>query len=125
LAKTIEAGASSTDVVIAKGTLTVAESLKLSDLTIKATSDSTLGTRQDIAEIVNAHIKTLKVEIGGSTYTATSSVTDNGDSVTYKISDDMYVSKTSDVKVLVNLSTDETQDTIKFTTSIQGSQFGN
>jgi hypothetical protein len=39
--KTIEAAPSSTDVEISKGTLTVAESIKLSDLVIEATQSST------------------------------------------------------------------------------------
>jgi hypothetical protein len=118
--KTIEAAASSTDVEIAKGTLTVAEPIKLSDLEIEATVDTKDSTRTtalaDDAAYINAHIKTLKVEIGGSTYTATATAA--GTKVTYKITDDMYVSRTSDIRVLVNLTTDDYVDTIKFT-SIQ------
>jgi hypothetical protein len=96
-AKTVEAAASSTDVEIANGTLTVAESIKLEGLTIGAsltTYDSTTvinnatrkvkdteWTTQTITAnndnanaarkaVVSDHIKDLKVEIGGSTYNA-------------------------------------------------------
>jgi hypothetical protein len=57
---TVEAAPTSTDVEIAKGTLTVAEPVKFNSLTIKA----------KVKADAEAVIKTLKVEIGGSTYTA-------------------------------------------------------
>jgi hypothetical protein len=93
-AKTVEAAASSTDVEIANGTLTVAESIKLEGLTIGATltsydsttlaarkvKDATWDTTSITADttaakaarkdVVSNHIKDLKVEIGGSTYNA-------------------------------------------------------
>ncbi len=164
-AKTVEAAASSTDVEIANGTLTVAESIKLEGLTIGAsltTYDSTTvinnatrkvkdteWTTQTITAnndnanaarkaVVSDHIKDLKVEIGGSTYNAkvvdcswkypvkdAADDTDTaiaGSDVCYQVTDEMYVSKTSDVKVLVNLSTNEYKDTITFT-NLRGSSF--
>lgn len=72
--------------------------------------------------MISSHINTLKVEIGGSTYTATATAASDNSKVTYKITDDMYVSRTSDIRVLVNLKASEYVDTIKFT-SIQGSSF--
>ncbi|MBR6908293.1 hypothetical protein IKN40_07635 [bacterium] len=102
-AKTIEAAASSTDVEIARGTLTVAEPIKLEGLVITGTK---LGAKNPI--------KTLKVEIGGSTYTANDPADD--DHPVWKFTDEMYVSKTSDVRVLVSVKSDATADhSITFT----------
>ena len=94
MAKTVEAAPSSTDVVIAKGTLTVAEPIKLETLVIT-------GTLADTS--VNP-IKTLKIEIGGSTYSAENpSAVAGTNKVVWKFTDEIYVSKTSDVRVLANI----------------------
>jgi hypothetical protein len=90
--KTVEAAASSTDVEIAKGTLTVAEPIKLEGLVITGNALGTAGKNP---------IKTLKVEIGGSTYTANDPTGTNP--YVWKFSDEMYVSRTSDVRVLVSV----------------------
>jgi hypothetical protein len=142
MAKTVEAAASSTDVEIANGTLTVSEPVKLEGLVIGATAAASGDTEgvegyKTAEEVVKGHIKDLKVEIGGSTYTAKVvdckkaqyiAVVDNKDtaknmaaassSVCYMVDEEMYVSRTSDVKVLVNLTADNFQRTINFT-SIQ------
>ena len=110
-AKTIEAAASSTDVEIARGTLTVAEPIKLEGLVITGTK---LGAKNPI--------KTLKVEIGGSTYTANDPADD--DHPVWKFTDEMYVSKTSDVRVLVSVKSDATADHSITFTSINWQAFG-
>jgi len=116
--KTIEAAASSTDVEIAKGTLTVAEPIKLEGLVVTGTL---------VAGSTRNPIKTLKVEIGGSTYTAndpTVTCANAGDTCVWKFTDEMYVSKTSDVRVLVAVASNATaNDSITFT-SINGQAFG-
>jgi hypothetical protein len=94
--KTVEAAASSTDVEIAKGTLTVAEPIKLEGLVITGTAGAS----------GNNPIKTLKVEIGGSTYTANDPTGSNP--YVWKFSDEMYVSRTSDVRVLVSVDNSAT-----------------
>lgn len=106
--KVVEAGASSTDVEIANGTLTVVEPIKLEGLTVKSSTPAA----------ATGHIKSLKIEIGGSTYTA-KDVNAAGEFV---FADDIYVSKTSDVKVLVSLTANATKETVKFD-SIRGSSF--
>ena len=139
--KNVEAAASSSDVELANGTLTVSEPVKLEGLVIGAkvkTRDTwasfPAGISTTAAEneyIINQHINDLKVEIGGSTYnakvvacagltypvnaTTTAAHDAAASTVCYKIDDEMYVSKTSDVKVLVNLKWDDHKDVIEFT----------
>ena len=102
MSKTVNAAGSSTDVVIAKGTLTISEPVRLNKIVFEAT-DST--GRQDAS--TSKIIKNLKLEIGGSTYNTTASCNDNTSSkavCTYTTDDDeIYVSKTSDIRVLVDL----------------------
>jgi hypothetical protein len=112
LTKTVEAAASSSDVVIAKGKLTISEPIKLENFVITGWA-STIALSGDSAwsnvneTVVKAHIKDLKLEVNGSTYNA------NMDKVTctngtngkcaFPFEDDIYVSKTSDIRVLANL----------------------
>jgi len=136
-AKTIEAAAGSTDVAIAKGTLTVAEPVKFKEgLTITATTkadpiNSAAKESYTKAQSVKDHINTLKLEIGGSTYNANladtcpaSAKVSKTDYACYVINDEIYVSKTSDVRVLVSLrSSDADKDTIVFS-NIRGESWG-
>jgi hypothetical protein len=102
--KVVEAAASSTDVEIANGTFNVSEPVKLEKFKVKLN-----GTTTAVATNV---IKNLKLEIGGSTYT--SKETPNG-SNEYEFTDDIYVSKNSEVKLLVNLKPTATRDNrVKF-----------
>ena len=107
LTKTVEAAAGSSDVVIAKGKLTISEPVKLEGLKLVASADT--------ADKVKNHIKDLKIEFNGSTYSANTTPDCDGAKCTYTFEDDIYVSKTSDVRVLVNLKGDDTHvDTITF-----------
>jgi hypothetical protein len=107
LTKTVEAAAGSSDVVIAKGTLTISEPVKLEGLKLYASAATNTG--------VTEHIKDLKIEFNGSTYSANSTPSCTAGKCTYTFEDDIYVSKTSDVRVLVNLKGDNTKvDTITF-----------
>jgi hypothetical protein len=72
-------------------------------LTIKTKTESATNKPKKV-------IKTLKVEIGGSTYTA-NDINSNGE---YVINEEVYVSKTSDVRVLVNLTNETNPYTIEF-----------
>ena len=99
--KTVEAAPSSTDVEIANGTLTVAEPIKLEWLSIVGTL--TVANRNPV--------KALKVEIWGSTYTASDvELSDNNKTATWKFTDEMYISKSADVKVLVNVATNASNE---------------
>jgi hypothetical protein len=62
MAKTVNAAASATDVVIAKGTLTISEPVKLPKIKITSTGNKYLAESKECA------IKNVKIEIGGSTY---------------------------------------------------------
>ena len=61
MSKTVEAAPSSTNVVLAKGTLTVAEALKFESKTNSPAL--TIGVKADSQGDAKTHIKTLKVEI--------------------------------------------------------------
>jgi hypothetical protein len=112
MAKTVEAAPSATDVEIAKGTLTIAEPIKLEGLTVNGT----------LAVADKNPIKTLKVEIGGSNYTA-ENPSINGTKVSWTFTDELYVSKTSDIRVLANIyATGDKANTITFD-SIRGASF--
>ena len=124
MSKTVNAAGSSTDVVIAKGTLTLSEPVRLNRITFTAT-DSTGADAGAESKI----IKNLKLEIGGSTYnTSVSCVGGTTAACTYTTDDDeIYVSKTSDIKVLVDLRNvadglSVTFDPLKGT-SIQGKSY--
>jgi hypothetical protein len=97
MSKTVNAAESSTDVVVAKGTLTVSEPVKLSTITFTAKSS-------DMA--ANKIVKNLKLEIGGSTYyTKLDGTCATANDVCNYVTEDseIYVSKTSDIRVLVDL----------------------
>jgi len=108
MAKSVNGAPSATDVVIAKGTLTISEPVKLSKIAITATTGSANAD-------VEKSIREVKFEIGGSTYdTVKSSCTASACTFTTQ-DDDIYVSKTSDVRVLVDIDGEAVADsTIKF-----------
>jgi hypothetical protein len=108
MAKSVNGAPSATDVVIAKGTLTISEPVKLSKIAITATTGS---AKADVAK----SIREVKFEIGGSTYDTVKSSC-NAAACTYTTQDDdIYVSKTSDVRVLVDIDGEAIADsTIKF-----------
>jgi hypothetical protein len=99
MSKTVNAAESSTDVVIAKGTLTVSEPIKLSTITFKTLASNTVKA-SDV-------IKNLKLEIGGSTYYTKLEGTCNANAACSYVTEDseIYVSKTSDIRVLLDLNT--------------------
>ena len=105
LSKTVNGAASATDVVIGKWTLTLAEPIRLGKITIPVTSASSSKTSPKWAADI---IKDLKIEIGGSTYNL---YPDNAALPTKYVTDDdeIFVSKTSDIRVLVNVH-DEAND---------------
>ena len=115
MAKTVEAAPSATDVEIAKGTLTIAEPIKLEGLKVKGTLGSAVNP-----------IKTLKFEVWGSTYTATDPDNCSGLNTvcTWSFEDEIYVSKTSDIRVLVNIKSSwvDKSNTITFE-AVRGASF--
>ena len=114
LTKTVESAAGSSDVVIAKGKLTISEPVKLEDFRIVSTT----------VDAATGHIKNLKLEVNGSTYSANTTPSIAGGKATYSFDDDIYVSKTSDIRVLVDLKWDNASvDTIQFE-NINGQSFG-
>jgi hypothetical protein len=110
LTKTVEAAAGSSDVVIAKGTLTISEPIKLENFVVTgwastiANSGNTTTPWATSENVVKAHIKDLKLEVNGSTYNANlDKVTCTAGKCAFPFEDDIYVSKTSDIRVLANL----------------------
>jgi hypothetical protein len=91
--KTVDAGASYSDVVLAEGTLTVAEPIKLDTLTLGATITPSTGKISQI-------LKKVRLEIGNSSYTATIDDT-NGKLV---FDNEMYISKTAKVKLIADIA---------------------
>ena len=83
--KTVDAGTSYSDVVLAEGTLTVAEPIKLDTLTLNVTAN------KNISQI----LKKVRLEIGNSSYTAT--IDDAGHKLVFD--NEMYISKTSKVRL--------------------------
>ena len=110
MAKTVNAAASATDVVIAKGTLTISEPVKLPKIKITSTGNKYLANAKD------CEIKNVKIEIGGSTYdTEVASLTDEWCNTFTTVDSDIYVSKTSDIRVLVSVDAlANSNDTISF-----------
>jgi hypothetical protein len=99
MSKTVNAAGSSNDVVIAKGTLTLSEPVRLNKIVFTGT-DTLNPTTDNESQI----IKNLKLEIGGSTYNTSVKCSGTPAVCTYTTDDDeIYVSKTSDIRVLVNL----------------------
>ncbi|MBQ9553953.1 hypothetical protein IJU97_03195 [bacterium] len=94
MAKTVNGAQSATDVVLAKGTLTISEPIKLSNIILTGTATPAAQT---------GAIKNLKIEIGGTTYETEQTYPSAGVVVFKTTDDDLYVSKTSDVRVLVDV----------------------
>ncbi|MBQ9553960.1 hypothetical protein IJU97_03230 [bacterium] len=107
LSKTVNGAATSTDIEIARGTLTLSEPVRLGTITIGAVESVEKGS-------TDSHvIKNLKIEIGGSTYNTNASY--SGTSVTFKTDDDeIYVSKTSSIRVLVDINNVADGSTVTF-----------
>ena len=99
LSKTVNAADGSSDVVLGKGTLTVSEPIKFKNITINSTSEDVDANKDSVV------IKDLKIEIWGSTYYLEASCPTAwlAQTCTYKYNEEIYVSKTSDVRILANL----------------------
>jgi hypothetical protein len=101
--KTVDAGVSYSDVVLAEGTLTIAEPIKLDTLVLTATV--TPANSNTLSKI----LKKVRVEIGNSTYTA--DIDDTAKTLTFN--NEIYVSKTSKVKIIADIaSTAEENDRV-------------
>ena len=113
-AKTIEAAAGSTDVEIARGKLTVAEPVKfgwLNNLTVTATSGATTINADKV-------VSSLKLEMWGSTYELSYK---NG---AYTTEDEIYVSRTSDVRILANIDNSAKENsTLAFAANLSATSF--
>ena len=106
MAKTVNAAAGSSDVVIARGTLTVSEPIKLGKITFTTNESEAPVVPVWATAAESSMIKDLKIEIGGSTYytNAACTATATTNSCVYTSADDeIYVSKTSEVRVLLNI----------------------
>ena len=116
MAKTVNGAPSATDVVLGKGTLTISEPVKLSSVKFYLTwADNT-------NQIIKS-IKNIKLEIGGTTYDVKAWNVD-GWYVVYETNDDeIYVSKTNEVRVLVDVANEAlTWKTISFV-NLNGNSF--
>ena len=106
MSKTVNSAQGSSDVVIAKGTLTISEPIKLKNIRILSTDKNWLNSDNE-----SRVIKDVKIEIGGSSYYTESSYNSSRSGFNYTTTDeDIYVSKTSEVRVLVNLRSDAPKD---------------
>jgi hypothetical protein len=77
---------------------------------------------EEIAQHIGKMIVFFLVEIGGSNYTA-ENPSINGTKVSWTFTDELYVSKTSDIRVLANIyATGDKANTITFD-SIRGASF--
>ena len=122
MSKTVNAAAGSTDVVLAKGTLTLSEPVRLNKIAFE-TTDSTGLDVSVASKPVSSIIKDLKLEIGGSTYN-TSVECNSGTKVCIYTTDDdeIYVSKTSEIRVLANLRGNAANNaTVEFNKNLMGS----
>ena len=117
MSKTVNAAAGSTDVVLAKGTLTISEPVRLNKIQF-STKDSVAVEKNQ-----STIIKDLKLEIGGSTYNTSATCTAGEYTCTYTTDDDeIYVSKTSDIRVLANLRGNAKENaTVEFSKNLMGS----
>ena len=102
-AKTVDAAPSSSDVVIAQGTITVAEAVRFEGGIYIDVDSVSAGHTDKSQNATDGIIDQLKVEIGWSTYSLDFKNA-WGASGRYETTEDIYVSKTSDVKVLVSLN---------------------
>ena len=93
--KSVDAGMAYTDVVVAAGTITVAEPIFFDRMTLSGTAVDTTSTTVPLTDV----IKKATLEIGGSRYPAEVRT----DSLYF--SDDIYVNKTSNVRLVVDIET--------------------
>jgi hypothetical protein len=114
--KTVEAGASYSDVVLAEGTLTVAEPIKLDTLVLNATLSSATHTLPKI-------LKKVRLEIGNSSYTAT--ISGNTTAGTLTFDNEIYVSKTSKVKLIADIDSSASDGETVSINPIKGDSFVN
>lgn len=105
----VDAGASYSDVVIAEGTLTIAEPIMLDGLVLPGTSSTS-----DLRDV----IKKAVLEIGGSSYTA------NVNATNITFDDEIYMNKTATVKLVVTLTSSAANGASVTFNSIKGSEFG-
>ena len=123
MSKTVNAAAGSSDVVLAKGTLALSEPVRLNKISFY-TEDS---TGMDTAASSSRIIKDLKLEIGGSTYntsvkcTNTTSAPIKAECVYTTDDDEIYIAKTSDIRILANIRGNAANNaTVKFTSPLKG-----
>ena len=98
--KTVDAGSGSSDVVIADGTLTVAEPIKLPKMTLAVNNTGV--------------VRSLVLEIGGSRYASTV----NGTAFVF---DDVYVNKTASIKLIASLESLPAHNSVQFVPTAIGS----
>ena len=98
--KTVDAGSGSSDVVIADGTLTVAEPIKLPKMTLAVNNTGV--------------VRSLVLEIGGSRYASTV----NGTAFVF---DDVYVNKTASIKLIASLESLPAHGSVQFVPTTIGS----
>lgn len=98
--KTVDAGSGSSDVVIADGTLTVAEPIKLPKMTLAVNNTGV--------------VRSLVLEIGGSRYASTV----NGTAFVF---DDVYVNKTASIKLIASLESLPAHNSVQFVPTTIGS----
>lgn len=98
--KTVDAGSGSSDVVIADGTLTVAEPIKLPKMTLAVNNTGV--------------VRSLVLEIGGSRYASTV----NGTAFVFE---DVYVNKTASIKLIASLESLPAHGSVQFVPTAIGS----
>ena len=98
--KTVDAGSGSSDVVIADGTLTVAEPIKLPKMTLAVNNTGV--------------VRSLVLEIGGSRYASTV----NGTAFVFE---DVYVNKTASIKLIASLESLPAHGSVQFVPTTIGS----
>jgi hypothetical protein len=107
--KTVDAGVSYSDVVLAEGTLTVAEPIKLDTLTLGVTPTYANVVAPAVKNTkISQILKKVRVEIGNSSYTATicdAAVAPCTAANTLLFDNEMYISKTSKVRVIADIAT--------------------
>lgn len=96
LAGTVYGAAGSTDVVVAEGTVKLNEPIKLNSFTISVVNSAT----------TNTGVENIKIVIGTDEYDGTPNV--NNSTRTSFTFDNVYIEKSSDVKIMVDLYDDAT-----------------
>ena len=118
MSNTVNAADGSSDVVIARGTLTISEPVKFDSITVTSTEPTIEEKNQSTI------IKDLKFEIGGSSYYATAKCDVEATSCTYTYDEEIYVSKTSDFRILVNVRSGITDEPSITFGKISSASFG-